>query len=200
MDPASRIHYGKMYTVEHNVKVCNFGMVHPDHIPIVIAQWRQFLDWEKNDSTSQYTSGPSQQDNSSPPAVPVTPASTFPSYVDLGYVTTAYVPGENADRQISLQQHDRLAILEWPYPGWAKAWNQRSGETGLVPQQYITLYQSATPLYPYRPVDTAGAIELQLGDQLRIVGLPNNEWAKVWNQRTAETGIVPRNYISRSPT
>lgn len=30
LHPASRINYSKMYTVEHNVKVCFIGKIHPD--------------------------------------------------------------------------------------------------------------------------------------------------------------------------
>ncbi|KAF2087089.1 hypothetical protein K490DRAFT_57161 [Saccharata proteae CBS 121410] len=35
MDPMSRVNYGKPYTVEHNVKVFDFGQVHDDSISIM---------------------------------------------------------------------------------------------------------------------------------------------------------------------
>ena len=35
----SRLNYGKLYTVEHNVKVSEFGSVHPDYLPILKDEW-----------------------------------------------------------------------------------------------------------------------------------------------------------------
>lgn len=32
LDPMSRIHFGRVYTVEKNVKVMDVGTVHPDHL------------------------------------------------------------------------------------------------------------------------------------------------------------------------
>lgn len=43
MDPMSRLNFGKLYTVEHNVRVFNYGMVIPDHIPVIRTQWKQVL-------------------------------------------------------------------------------------------------------------------------------------------------------------
>lgn len=35
---ASRLHYGKPYVVEWNTRVMNVGTVHPDHLPVLIAE------------------------------------------------------------------------------------------------------------------------------------------------------------------
>ena len=43
LDPLSRINFGKIYTVEHNVKVFDFGDVHKDHIPTLRTQWKYVL-------------------------------------------------------------------------------------------------------------------------------------------------------------
>lgn len=40
LDPMSRIHYGKIYTVEHNVKVETFGMVNRDYQETLISNFR----------------------------------------------------------------------------------------------------------------------------------------------------------------
>jgi hypothetical protein len=32
MDPMARLNYAKIYTVEHNVKVYDFGIVHEDYL------------------------------------------------------------------------------------------------------------------------------------------------------------------------
>ena len=39
----SRINFGKVYTVEHNCKVYDFGVVHQDYIDNLIACWRWVL-------------------------------------------------------------------------------------------------------------------------------------------------------------
>lgn len=40
----SRVNYGKIYTVEHNVKVYDFGDVHKDYIARLRSQWRYVMD------------------------------------------------------------------------------------------------------------------------------------------------------------
>jgi hypothetical protein len=185
-----------MYTVEHNVQVYDFGMVLTEQIQTLIAQWQQVLSWEdgRSGGASHYESS-SVPRHSSLPAIPEAPATNLPTYIDLGYATTDYQPGNTEDRQISIQSQDRLSIMEWPYPDWAKAWNQRSGEIGLVPLQYIRFYQSATAQYSYMPENTNSYVALQEGDQLKIVEHRDDDWIMVWNQRTAETGLVPRSFI-----
>jgi hypothetical protein len=44
LDPLSRINFGKIYTVEHNVKAYNFGDVHEDFIKTLKVQWKYVLD------------------------------------------------------------------------------------------------------------------------------------------------------------
>jgi hypothetical protein len=116
--------------------------------------------------------------------------------VDYGWANSNYEPEAHEIRQITIKKRDRLAILEWPYPEWARAWNQRSGETGLVALQFIKLYESATALYTWQPSDPVGYLAIQKNDELRVLEYPDDNWAKAWNQRTAETGLVPQNYIS----
>jgi hypothetical protein len=39
LDPMSRVNFAKIYTVEHNVKVMDFGDVHEDSIHVLNSQW-----------------------------------------------------------------------------------------------------------------------------------------------------------------
>jgi hypothetical protein len=50
LDEMSRINYQKIYTVEHNAKVYDFGTVHKNHLRIFYAQWMFVLqhDSERN--------------------------------------------------------------------------------------------------------------------------------------------------------
>jgi hypothetical protein len=44
----SRINFAKIYTVEHNVKVCEFGDVHEKHLGTLRKQWKYVLDCDIN--------------------------------------------------------------------------------------------------------------------------------------------------------
>jgi len=39
MDPMARLNYTKVYTVEHNVKVYDFGIVHKDYLDTLRYQF-----------------------------------------------------------------------------------------------------------------------------------------------------------------
>lgn len=41
MEPASRVNFGKTYTVEHNVKVYDFGNVDKDSAHRLRSQWKR---------------------------------------------------------------------------------------------------------------------------------------------------------------
>jgi hypothetical protein len=43
LDTMARINYGKMYTIEHNIKVCEFGVVHERFIPLLKSSWSWVL-------------------------------------------------------------------------------------------------------------------------------------------------------------
>lgn len=49
MDPMARLNYIKMYTVEHNVKVYNFGKVHDDFLETMKHQWNWV--WQQGEET-----------------------------------------------------------------------------------------------------------------------------------------------------
>ncbi|ORY18180.1 hypothetical protein BCR34DRAFT_473748 [Clohesyomyces aquaticus] len=44
LESSSRINFGKPYAVEHNVKVCNIGMVADEHLHLLIGYFRQTMD------------------------------------------------------------------------------------------------------------------------------------------------------------
>jgi len=43
LDGKSRINFGKMYTIEHNCKVYDFGDVHKDFLKLLTQNWRYVL-------------------------------------------------------------------------------------------------------------------------------------------------------------
>jgi hypothetical protein len=44
LDTMSRINFAKIYTVEANIKVFDFGDVHEDSLSDLVHQWKQVLD------------------------------------------------------------------------------------------------------------------------------------------------------------
>ena len=74
MDPMSRLDFAKIYTVEHNVKVFDFGDVHKDHIHTLKTQWRYVLkrDLEKNEEDSD-------EETASPTAAYTTTTHQYPN-------------------------------------------------------------------------------------------------------------------------
>lgn len=41
LDPMSRLNYDKVYTVEHNIKVYEFGDIHREHLKRFLRNWRK---------------------------------------------------------------------------------------------------------------------------------------------------------------
>ena len=41
LDDTSRVNYGKIYKVEHNVKVLNIGVVAPEHLKLLDRNWNE---------------------------------------------------------------------------------------------------------------------------------------------------------------
>lgn len=223
MEDESRVNFGKMYTVEFNVRVYDFGMVHPKHVPKLVDRWRKII--MEPDSTQdaetvvQHYTQPSASQLSphqrklmddyaalsraskvsgEQPDPPEEPSSLqTPAYVDLGEANTDYDPSNDA-RQISIRERDRLSIIEWPYDEWAIAFNQRTRQQGWVALQYIDLYSTVIAKYPHPlPANPRGYVAIQRGDELRLIESRPDGWSLVWKQETAETGIVPTTYIEQ---
>lgn len=183
MEKESRLNFGKMYTVEHNVRVYDFGMVDPKQIRQLVSQWRKII--------IEPDAGPAPPQ----PSHPNVPNSI---YVDLGESNMDYTPPSGDTRQIALRIRDRLSVLEWPYDDWAYAYNTRTRQTGLVSIQYIHLYETAIARYDYQNTEeTRGYVTIQRGDELRLIEARPDGWSLVWKQETAETGLVPSNYIEK---
>lgn len=62
LDPISRIHFARVYTVEHNVKVLNFGKVHADSLNDLRTQFMSaWMNWQTSTKTTPTVqAGPSR--------------------------------------------------------------------------------------------------------------------------------------------
>ena len=65
LDPMSRIDYGRMYTIEHNVKVMPFGQVHESSEKDLFYDFRQvLLGSERHEEIKRVKSQPDEEDSS----------------------------------------------------------------------------------------------------------------------------------------
>jgi hypothetical protein len=84
LDPLSRINFAKIYTVEHNVKVYDFGDVHEDSLVPLKVQWKYTL---KRNPKRQLDEGESDDEGKVYP--PVAGRGTIPTALPAG--GSAYV-------------------------------------------------------------------------------------------------------------
>jgi hypothetical protein len=156
MDTKSRINYGKLYTIEHNVKVFNFGMVKTDDIRLLLTQWKDVLNdttggWEASatHNTSSYAStsvastapGASAHHYTNPAS-----QSHQAQYIDhaMGAFDFSPNPEQIASGQISVRVDDLLGVFEYQAGAWARVYNARTQQIGSVPANYIRLDSSAS--------------------------------------------------------
>jgi hypothetical protein len=55
LDPKSRLNYSKIYTVEHNVKVCFIGYIDPNSEGILLTDYRRSVDPPRAERSSKNT-------------------------------------------------------------------------------------------------------------------------------------------------
>jgi hypothetical protein len=171
LEPAARLNFGAKYIVEHNVQVYDFGMVRKEYVSVLTGQWTQVLDYmssrAKDHTGFLGVSEPEKEQQGQPVVGPSV------SYVDLGYANANYTPPVDEDRQISLHSGDHLAVIEWPYEEWARAFNRRTRQTGLVALQFITLFPAATALYDYTQIKPMVTLLCRRGTSLE-------PWRNTW--------------------
>lgn len=152
MDPMSRLHYGKLYTIEHNVKVYDFGMVRQEYLRTMWTQWTDVMSWSNQEpavsDTSSYqvaspTTSPYQTSTilESVPEVQVGPP-VAPHFIDYAVVKTKFRPDPtdpDKDQKIAIKKSQRLGIIAKYESGWMKAWNEETTQTGLVWKDFIQL-------------------------------------------------------------
>jgi hypothetical protein len=65
LDPQSRINYGKLYNVEYNVKVKNFGSLSPEYLKVLIEQFSSVFT-SRIRTTANLAPGPLDRDENRP--------------------------------------------------------------------------------------------------------------------------------------
>jgi hypothetical protein len=94
LDPMSRINYSKIYTVEHNVKVHDFGDVDENYHKKLLKQWKTVLFWDQKDQPSYENQSPATQATSQAqttgPQVSYPMATTYGASGFAASTTTGY--------------------------------------------------------------------------------------------------------------
>jgi hypothetical protein len=190
MFDSSRINYAKLYTVEHNVKVHDFGDVHSDSMSQLQTQWdyvlRCDLQGNPRPETAPLAAQPLPTVQEDPPALPV-----HGTAINVWNDTTR-------EDQLMLDINDRVYVIEWADENWARGRNERTGYLGLFPRGYVNL----------DPPDYATALRdnkfdkkkperlvFKRGDRILVKGYLNAGWDHGYNKGTEETGRFPYQWV-----
>lgn len=110
-----------------------------------------------------------------PPAYPTTPQ---PPTMALSYATAlyAYQTGDAGD--LALQPSDRVAVTEYMNADWWKGKNERTGQEGIFPRNYVKVEDIKQPSnYGNMPLDVAQGSSQ--GQELGPDGKPPNKGAEM---------------------
>jgi hypothetical protein len=143
MFPASRINFGKLYTVEHNVKVYDFGDVRRSSLSALVKQWKWVFD--NNLQGNAPESNPDRDDNgggedeeeddpeAGPPDDEVELEVVLPINGKALWPWTANVHG-----QLEFRAGDIITITDWADENWGRGKNLRTGKKGLFARNYVS--------------------------------------------------------------
>jgi hypothetical protein len=82
----------------------------------------------------------------SPPAYPATPQP--PTDAPLTYATALYAYNGGDAGDLALQVNDRVAVTEYMNADWWKGRNERTGQEGIFPRNYVKIEDVKAPSGP----------------------------------------------------
>lgn len=112
-----------MYTVEHYVKVKEFGMVHERYLKTLKKQWWYVM--------KRNTDGEVEEEPEPELEPAEQPASTYREWVTAKAVFYQ-------DKMMTLQVGDRIGVTGYTNEHWWMGVNLRSNEHALFPSSYVT--------------------------------------------------------------
>lgn len=144
------------------------------------------------ETPSYNTNNEKQQDFYQPPSgppPPAYPATPQPPPAALTYATAMYAyPGtDNGD--LGMQPNDRIAVTEYMNADWWKGRNERTGQEGIFPRNYVKVEDIKQPSnYGNMPLDVAqGSSSQEVGPD----GKPNKgaEMGKKFGKKLGNAAI-----------
>jgi len=154
MDPASRINYAKLYTVEHSVKVYDFGDVYDDHfLALLVEQWKWVLNTDNTTKAgpvyesgvtalktvnTRVATGTTPQDSTTQSTQP-TPEPTTKDAVSWEYGIASFAWNDEKPGQLKFRQGDRILVTGYLDDNWGKGRNERTHKEGIFPRNYVAI-------------------------------------------------------------
>lgn len=215
MDRTSRLHYAKMYTVEHNVKVFDFGMVLPEYIEVMKSQWREVLHHTPrtlspaNDVVSNYqlSNEPVHDQGSSSymSTGSVLDSAEFSAgaYQYYGSTSTSYGASDTAFG--GYQVSNILDSVEEDGAGEGGVEEEENVDDDTVEDDeeedasegpYVDYAVAKTSHRPSESERALHQIYIERGQRLGVVELGGSGWVTAWNPATNETGYVWREFLA----
>lgn len=153
----SRINFGKMYTVEHNVKVYDFGDVRKSSLSILVKQWRWVLENNRGrdelqrapldkEEEEEGDSGEEENDDEEEAGGKEGADITLPAH---GLALWPW--SDNTHGQLEYEKGDNILVSERADDNWGRGNNLRTGKNGIFARNYVSING------PELPIDGADA-------------------------------------------
>jgi len=201
MFPTSRINFSKLYTVEHNVKVYDFGNVHAEFLSVLKTSWDYILRADLLGKLAPATDQPPPvQANLAEPVltIKVGEPTTNPGDPPIHGTANCEWDGATHDDQLLFQKDDRIYVVQHVDDTWSRGRNERTGLEGLFPRTLVTLdnHDYGTALCD-REYDRAKPDHLTFKENDRILRLRyfNANLDMGHNTRTGREGKYPYDMV-----
>jgi hypothetical protein len=201
MYKASRINFAKIYTVEHNVKVYDFGDVYEKFVPQLLASWEWVLncDLEGKPRPGPEPASPLQPLVNQPlptviEDVPSVPPGAPPIH---GSATSAWTDTINQN-QLHFQPGDRIYVEKHVSNDWSSGRNESTRLEGLFPKALVTLDSPdyATALYDQKyDRKKPGQLAFSRGDRILRLVYDSPTMDKGRNVTTNKEGRYQYNHV-----
>ena len=197
MDEASRLHYAKVYTIEHNVKVFDFGMVDSEHVMLMQSQWEDVMGLNR----------PSQRDVQNTPSGMTRYPSSDGDYSGYGNTefsssgatTYAYPTASSSSYRISggfYGSNNDQDTLESVDEDEDEDDDEDDEESEDRPSPYADYAVARGDYSPKKKDRKQGQIAIKENHRLGVFEVLTTGWVKVRNFDTGEDGLVWRQYIA----
>jgi hypothetical protein len=194
--PCSRINYAKVYTVEHSVKVYDFGDVRSNYVSTLEEQWKYVLNLDSKGKAKAGQSAPLNpivENVESVQEEEVPEPSILPVH---GTAIYAWIPAAGADGQLAIQKDDRIFVWEYVDGSWGRGRNERTRQEGTFPSSYVRVDYGdyAIALQDYSPKKD-GHLKFKEDDRIVEIEYVSPALDKGKNKRTGKKGRYPYEYV-----
>jgi hypothetical protein len=207
MFSASRINFGKVYTVEHNVKVYDFGNVLKEFVPQIQAHWAKVLSCDLQGNPPETTS--TERERSGEATRNLATAETgneegnetgivigAPKLPNHGTATFAWTSTDVG--QLVFKKDDRILVIEFADDHWAKGRNESTACIGLFPRGLVTLDgpEYATALRDTTiPKKKKDHLAFKKDDRILVQQYESASWDFGYNLTTGKEGKYPQQWV-----